>query len=270
MLELQLAKIPIIEQSGFLFISLKNTQSAEFEIASSELFQMINPFEPASLKLAAYRDFLAKANWLLFLQNFLECYHCHSSHQLLRRSEAFIDLYEEGQLWKSIALDSETRKRAIANGKPYVNKECDSSSTIFWSAQSSTLLTDSETVSGNLVGCELGNFSSDDRSFIYGTIGPFNHFTILPDQIVFFRFMPVSDAETHARIYWFVHQDTQLNESSLEDMMGFWIQTLNEDIELTEAVQLNSTSQFMMPSIFLQYEQNAKRLTNWVKNQFTK
>lgn len=253
-----------------MFISLKNTQSAEFKIASSELFQMISPFEPISLKLAAYRDFLAKANWLLFLQNFLECYHCHSSHQLLRRSEAFIDLYEEGLMWKSIALDSETKKRAIANGKPYVSKECDSRSTIFWSAQSSTLLTDSETVSGNLVGCELGNFSSDDRSFIYGTIGLFNHFTILPDQIVFFRFMPVSDAETHARIYWYVHQDTQLNESSLEDMIGFWIQTLNEDIELTEAVQLNSASQFMTPSIFLQYEQNAKRLTNWVKNQLTK
>jgi len=262
-----LPEIPVIEKMGFFFISLERFQYENFLEFSSKLANIVESYKIHSLQLASPKEFVAQVNWKLFVQNFLDCYHCFNSHELLTRSEAFIRLIEEDDLRQLNFLDSRTRCKAKEKGKPFPSISPDPNSSVFWAIRGSTLLTKSETITGELSGHLLGDFELGDGSFLYGCIGPFNHFTILPDQVVFFRFMPDGLKKTNVKIYWLVHKETSLNQKSINDITGFWSRTINEDIRLTEAVQANSESRFKSQPMFLQYEEDAKLFTKWLARQ---
>ncbi|AXK42379.1 aromatic ring-hydroxylating oxygenase subunit alpha [Erythrobacter aureus] len=260
----RLPRIDLLEHSGLIFLAFDAQQREDFGTALDQVFGSLGPFGLETLKVAERLVFSAHAAWPLFVQNFVECYHCYGAHELLRRSEAFIDFAENGEGWKIGQLDKATQLRAIDHGKPVMAIEPSSLSPVLRAARTSTLSTDSETVDGNLIGKPLGGLPAGDRAFVYGFVGPLTHFTVLPDQLVVFTFDPVGDDRTDITVTWLVHQDTSLDEDQKANMVGFWARTLKEDIALTEAVQQNANSRFIPKASFASLEHDAKIFTAWL------
>jgi len=261
----RLPQIDLIEQSGLVFLALNCEHRESFQKALDEVFAPLDVFAIELLKVAERRVFHAQVAWPLFVQNFVECYHCYAAHELLRRSEAFVELAENGAGWKIDQIDKATGLRARANGKPVMSLEPSADSPVFRAARTSTLNSDSETVDGALIGKPLGDLPIGDRAFVYGFVGPLTHFTVLPDQLVVFTFDPTATDHTRITVTWLVHRHTSLDEGAIENMAGFWSRTLSEDIALTEAVQQNAGSRFMPSACFAALEQDARIFSAWLK-----
>jgi Rieske 2Fe-2S family protein len=74
-----LAALPVQEWHGWLFVNGTAT-GASFPDHLGALDQLIAPYAPESLVLAARHTYEIAANWKLVVENYHECYHCPLIH----------------------------------------------------------------------------------------------------------------------------------------------------------------------------------------------
>jgi Rieske 2Fe-2S family protein len=91
---------------GWLFVNVSGT-APDLEDAVGNLDALLAPYQTGTLHPTAVRQYEISADWKLIVENYLECYHCPSTHPELsrvQRTEGGEDFTATG-LWLGGALD---------------------------------------------------------------------------------------------------------------------------------------------------------------------
>lgn len=104
--DLGLVPVRCARWGGWLFVDLSGT-APDLEDTVGNLDQTLAPYETGTLRTVAAREYDVAANWKLIVENYLECYHCPSTHPELsrvQRTEGGEDFPSTG-LWLGGILD---------------------------------------------------------------------------------------------------------------------------------------------------------------------
>lgn len=98
------------EWGGFLFVNLSGDAPALSTVVGN-LEELLQPYELAGLTRTARHEYDVAANWKLLVENYLECYHCPSTHPELSKVQRTVHGmdFEESGLWLGGFLDLDNK-----------------------------------------------------------------------------------------------------------------------------------------------------------------
>ena len=76
--------------NGLVFINC-DPQAADFRGPLENLAEPLGAYDLANARVAHKQDYRVDANWKLVLENYLECYHCATSHRAYARMHTLKD-----------------------------------------------------------------------------------------------------------------------------------------------------------------------------------
>ena len=265
---------------GMCLRNLKVQQAGgiTFYIGSNKTFEHLNQlnyvFESLSLTegiISAKRVYHVNANWKLWTENFLECWHCAPNHPELTDSLGFIKQFENGREDLYIQDDMEWRKKAMKNGwNPPEDIDFQSDDALFHFNVSMPLgagkLTASQT--GERLGPTLGNAEGMEGGAVFGCMGPMLFYLAYVDYVVLFSVRPSSVNRTNIHTYWITSKD--FNSYNVESLTWLWDTTLRQDITLVEETQQGVSSLYYTPGPFQADEYRTQAFTYWWNLWYTK
>ncbi len=105
----------VVEWSGWIFVNASG-DAANFDQHIGGLGNVLQPYEPERLLVAARHDYLVAANWKLIAENYHECYHCSNIHPELCRVtpiDSGVDLVPDGS-WAGGTMELMDRARTMS------------------------------------------------------------------------------------------------------------------------------------------------------------
>ena len=195
----------------------------------------------ARSKIAHVARYPTHANWKLAMENFLECYHCSSSHPQYTSVNAYVSAEEHPDTHTARAFD-ELRQRWIAraqelgvlteavrsdgaNGGPRFTAYRDAIRDGF----------DTYSEDGKPVAPLMGEFSAYDGGATSIGFGYFGFVVAPNDYATMFRFSPVAVDHTEIVLTWLVHQDAEEGvDYDVERLKWMWDLTTQQDTAIIE------------------------------------
>jgi len=263
-----LPKYPLIDLGGLQLIST-NTINAEHLNDIEKLAHYFNFYGIAQTHVSAVKEYQCQANWKIVTENFLECYHCAPNHPQLSIAEGHAELLESGNINAFLAKQRTYFLKAEALGHPapapqFINSDKRHYSVINGVHLNPPRATGSS--SGELIGSLLGKQTGIDHGFIYGSLGPFVHFTIYSDYAAIFCFEPISATQTNIKIYWLTNPD--FNSAHAETLTWLWHNTILQDNHLCELVQQQVKSTYAQRGYYTDMEADSASFSLWYQQHF--
>lgn len=229
--------------------------------AFAEIEAILVQFGLAGARFAVEDRFVARCNWKLWVENFLECWHCAPNHPELSATEAHVRQFETGD-HGGYASDIAAVYRSTAQAGLSLHQgiELNPGDRIFTFCEIAPLGQGrtSPTPNGNRIGPTLAN-DALEGCFAYGAIGPFLHFSIAVDYAVIFSFLPLDVDRTEIRICWYAAGN--VDSSALT---WLWRRTLRQDRSLVEAMHGSVGSTLYRGGLYLEHEQRTARFISWL------
>ena len=256
----RLLELPLVEIAGLLFVRL---QGGDCPFVEPELGAMLARAGVAEARPVARERLHARVNWKLWVENFLECLHCHVAHPELSSVESHINQFEAGHHVAFFAGQAAWKATARAAGwtvfparEPAPEDDC------FQFIE--TLALGTGRVSGTRSGAPLGPplvGKGFKGGAIYGALGPCLHITVYMDHAVVFDFRPAGPEETDIEITWLTRGTATPDR---QELTWLWLNTLRQDIALTENVQRNLRADVLPKGLYVQEEERSAAFTRWV------
>lgn len=205
-----LPRIPLAVWQNFLFASIN--PSAPFENFIREIRERLNWFDFGRLKLWAAKDYIIKAHWALYCENYLEGFHVPFVHQSLNR--------------------------AIDYGS-YTTE-------LFPFSSLQTAFSESPALAGGLAGAETQPLSKPQNTFdkniaaFYFFVFPNVMFNFYPWGLSVNVVKPLSSQKTKVSYLTFVSDESKLNQGAGADLEAVEL----EDEAIVESVQKGIRSRF--------------------------
>lgn len=260
----QLEELTIVEVAGMIFVSLD--RDAAPTLPDERIVQTLKDagYETA---VHAYTNVMqTQTNWKLWVENFLECHHCHAAHPQLKSIEGHISQFEAGEYQTFFSEQAQWKSKVMQDGWTAFDKiEADPDSRTFEFMQALALGGDryTSTQDGQPIGASVGE-KSLHGGLLYGALTPFLHFSAYDDHAVLFEFIPTAVDQTDVRIHWFVDRETEMD---IERLTWLWNLTLAQDMRLTENVQINAQAHNRATGLYLEEEEARSALfARWVRN----
>jgi len=266
--EIALPNFPLTDVGGLQLLSLDKVENEEL----SQLFQLKEYFDfygLANTSVATKNQYRCKANWKLVTENFLECYHCAPNHPQLTIAEGHVELLEEGDISQFLANQKAYFSRAKALGHPVPAPQFITEESQIYAVSNGVHLSpprETGSLSGKLVSSLLGKQTAVDHGFIYGSIGPFVHFSIYSDYCVVFSFTPISAEETNIEVFWLTNADFDF--CNLTALTWLWHHTIQQDNQLCELVQQQVKSRYASSGYYTEMEADSAYFSAWYKRHF--
>lgn len=204
--------------------------------------------------------FVARCNWKIWVENFLECWHCATNHPELARTEGHVRQFE-AEDHAAFTVDRRAMEdRAQRHGFVLpISRELEPDDDVFtfWEAVPLGGGRCSPTRDGARLGPALA-CEGLDGAFVFGSIGPFVHFSIAVDHAVLFSFVPHCIDETIVQTRWLA-----MPGADTDAINWLWSRTLVQDRTLTERQQRGITSRLYRGGHYLHHEQRTARFTAW-------
>jgi len=257
-----LRRLNIQESAGLVFYHGRSTLYSQLDDFNHVLGSL-------KLKNAVVRErkkYVVKANWKLWTENFLECWHCGPNHPELSEVKGFIEQFEAGR--EDLYLNDDIKWRSTAKSKgwtPPLDCDFESDDDIFHFNVSIPLGNDNSTASkdGKRMGATLGDAEGLDGGAIFGCMGPLLFYLAYVDYVVLFCVRPKSVLETHVEVFWITSTDFY---ASIDDLTWLWRTTLQQDIALVEETQQGVNSLHYTPGPFQADEYRTKGFVSWWMN----
>jgi Rieske 2Fe-2S family protein len=206
-----LAPLPVEVWHGWVFVN-GTGDAAPFPEHLGALADLVAPYAPERLRLAARHEYAVHANWKVVVENYHECYHCPHIHpELCAVSPPTSgDNYDLPGAWIGGAMD-------LRDG--------------------------AETMS--LDGRSRGVFLSDVdcRRVLYLALFPDLLLSLHPDYVMTHRLRPVAADTTHIECSWLVPEEAG-DAGYAEE---FWDRTNKQDWAACESVQRGLSSPHFRP-----------------------
>jgi|GEM_PF-1174082 len=256
-----LRKQQVQESAGLVFYHGRTEQFKQVENLESIL---------GSLKLSEAivherKKYTVEANWKLWTENFLECWHCAPNHPELSMVKGFINQFETGRedLYMQDAIDwgLEAKKK---NWEQPTDVDFNVDDDIFHYNVNMPLGGGRTTASkdGKRLGATLGDAHGLEGGAIFGCLGPFLFYLAYVDYVVLFTIRPKSVTKTEVELIWLTSTDFK---ASKEELIWLWDTTIQQDIKLVEETQQGVNSLHYLPGPFQADEYRTKGFVAWWK-----
>lgn len=260
----------IQDLGGLQLLSLKpnNENSAA---AIKNLAPYFDFYGVKETNVVATKQMHCQANWKIVTENFLECYHCSPCHPQLSSAEGHVALLENNQIDQFISLQNQFFHRADALKHLVPPPKFIEPTSPIYSVINGVHLAPPRatgTQSGELVGTLLGNQTGVSHGFIYGSLGPFVHFTIYADYVVLFSFEPISVDDTRVTVTWLTQ--STLPADKIQELRWLWQHTIEQDCHLCEMVQEQANSSAAVEGYYTDMEADSAFFSLWYEHHFLK
>ncbi|MDP4535115.1 aromatic ring-hydroxylating dioxygenase subunit alpha [Alkalimonas collagenimarina] len=266
--KLCLRSFTTIEVSGLILLKLSHSkQGLQTEI--EELRPYWDFYGLADASVINTKRIQCKANWKIVTENFLECYHCAPCHPQLSEVEKHVALLEAQQMGEFMQLQRNYFNRALALGHPIPPPQFINSQARVYSVINAVPLmenTETGTRDGKLVAPLMGKQKASDGGFLYGSLGPFLHFSLYSDHAVLFSFTPISSQFTQVDISWLACEIP--DAESKRNLCWLWDATIEQDCKLCELVQQQVDSFDAKLGYYTQMEADSAAFCKWYQLHF--
>ena len=265
-----LTELEVVLWNGVIFSAPEGgKQALQAELNSLEEIFSIHGIREA--RTVCKETLKAKVNWKLFVENFLECYHCLINHPELTSVEAHIEQMEKADSLNYFRDRSNFITSMNSLAYPHTDDQHISTKVTTWGIINSHPIGNNrlcETQDGSPVTVPMGKIKSHYGGFNYGSVGPFLHTTICSDYAVLFRFLPQEFDSTVVDIIWLVNETSPtLSNEQIEKLKWLWFTTIQQDIAITEKVQKNLSSQYYSASPYVFTEYESMNFIKWYYSQ---
>jgi Rieske 2Fe-2S family protein len=224
-----------------------------------------------------------EGNWKLHLENFMECYHCPSSHPEYSNITTRALNIAFGTGYKTPdsghIKDLDTAKKELEDfenlarqlGHPFGMEDSTKAESGVWSSVTRKPMKPgfkSMSQDGKPVAPLMGNFEDYDGGFTSVGFSPLSYALLSNDHAVFFTFFPVSATRTSAQVVWVVRDDAVENtDYSLENVTSLWDTTFRQDSTIVKNNWAGIQSRAYRPGSYSLEETHTVALLDWYKYQ---
>lgn len=249
---------------GLIFICMADTPPP-FDDIQADFGPRLRQQGLANAKTAWSEHYTVNANWKLFTDNFVECYHCLGGHaeysqimttpreQETAEAAAQADAIREARMkrWRQIGLECSP----ISPGDDQVH------------GSSRIVLNDgfvSQSLDGQPVAPLMGSLSERDVGALVLVIRPNFWFEAPGDYAWGIWMMPSGPTTTEVHAFWWVHPSAVEGvDYDLQRLTAFWKVTMQQDIALCENNQVGVNSSRYQPGPHGPTETGIERFTEW-------
>lgn len=249
---------------GLIFVCFAAEPPALDDVARS-LAQSAGVHGWARARVAHRATFEIRANWKLAAENYMECYHCQSSHPEFARRHVYARPAAQ-------AIEIERAARARSAGLGIQIADVDGYGLRARAGQESVAVLRSALFDGHLtasadgqpVAPPMGNFPACDGSSTYFDVGPISDFLAYADHGVIYRFIPRTVDRTELEVTWLVHADAVAGRDYDPARLAWlWQITSAEDKQIIERNQEGVNSRYYEPGPYSLQEEYASRFVAW-------
>lgn len=236
---------------GLIFINC-NPQAPPFTPEMGKIAAPLAAYDLANAKVAHQQTYRVDANWKLALENYLECYHCATSHRAYAALHTLKDLkcnvrpVNEAMLARAEEVTGipgiTTHLHEVYTCEPYFGSGVYSSRYALYEGYQ----TGSQ--DGQAVAPLMGNIKGYDGGAGDFQFGPLAFMLNYPDHCVLYRFTPRGLTATDMTIVWFVRVDAEEGvDYDKEAVTWLWHHTTLEDEFIIRRNSEGVNSRFFEP-----------------------
>ena len=246
-----LKPVNCVTYMGLVFINC-DLNAGDLTASLDQIKAQLGAYDLDHAKVAHRKTYRVDANWKLAIENYLECYHCATSHRSYARAHTLKDLEE-----KSAPVVAKMLERADdITGIPGISKE---HTTIYLDAPSFGTCAHAMRYGlfdGYLTGTEdgrpaaplMGDIQDYDGGVGDFQLGPLSFMLNYPDHCVLYRFLPKSLTETDMELVWLVRGDAvEGTDYDLDRLTWLWHHTTLEDEYIITRNAAGVNSRFFEP-----------------------
>ena len=253
---------------GMIYINC-DLDAADFRKPLEKLKQPLGAYDLEHAKVAHKETFRVNANWKLCLENYLECYHCATSHRAYARLHTFKEPYDKvSHIVEAMLARAEQVTGVEGIGKEHCKIFADAEG--FGTCASHSrygLYEPAQTGSedGKPVAPLMGNIRGYDGGVGDFQMGPVTSMLNYPDHCVLYRFIPRGLTSTDMQIVWFVHGDATEGVDYYRDKLTWlWRHTTEEDKYIISRNSAGVNSHFFVPGpLHPEFEETLMSFISW-------
>lgn len=258
----------VVVYMGLIFINC-DLQAADFLPALQHLEQPLGAYDLANAKIAHKQTYSVDANWKLVLENYLECYHCATSHRAYARMHTLKDPEQKVADIVQAMLDrTESVTGVKGMGKEHygIYLEAENFGCCVYTSRYGLFdgyVTGSE--DGQPVAPLMGHIKGYDGGAGDFQMGPLSFMLNYPDHCVLYRFVPRGLTATDMDVVWFVNSDAREGVDYDKDKLTWlWHHTTQEDEYIITRNSEGVNSRFFEPGPYHpEFENTLKEFIHW-------
>ena len=263
-----LKKARIEVYMGLIFINC-DPGAADFRGPLAKLAQPLGAYDLENARIAHKHTYRVDANWKLVLENYLECYHCATSHRAYARMHTLKDRDCNVAPIVQAMLDRTEQVTGVEGmGEELYELYLDAAgfgACVYTSRYGlyDGYLTGSE--DGQPVAPLMGHIKGYDGGAGDFQMGPLSFMLNYPDHCVLYRFIPRSLTSTDMEVVWFVNGDAQEGvDYDREKLTWLWHNTSLEDEFIITRNSEGVNSRFFEPGPYHpEYEETLQQFIAW-------
>jgi Rieske 2Fe-2S family protein len=258
----------VVIYMGLVFINC-DPHAADFLAPLQNLEQPLGAYDLANAKVAHKQTYRVDANWKLVLENYLECYHCATSHRAYARMHTLKDPDEKVAGIVQAMLDrTESVTGVKGMGKEHygIYLEAEGFGCCVYTSRYGLFdgyLTGSK--NGQPVAPLMGHIQGYDGGAGDFQMGPLTFMLNYPDHCVLYRFIPRGLTATDMEVVWFVNGDAQEGvDYERDNVTWLWHHTTQEDEYIITRNSEGVNSRFFEPGPYHpEFESTLKEFIHW-------
>jgi Rieske 2Fe-2S family protein len=258
----------VVVYMGLVFINC-DPHAADFLAPLQNLEQPLGAYDLANAKVAHKQTYRVDANWKLVLENYLECYHCATSHRAYARMHTLKDPDEKVAGIVQAMLDrTESVTGVKGMGKEHygIYLEAEGFGCCVYTSRYGLFdgyLTGSK--NGQPVAPLMGHIQGYDGGAGDFQMGPLTFMLNYPDHCVLYRFIPRGLTATDMEVVWFVNGDAQEGvDYERDNVTWLWHHTTQEDEYIITRNSEGVNSRFFEPGPYHpEFESTLKEFIHW-------
>ncbi len=263
-----LKRAKCVVYQGMIFINC-DPQAGDFLGPLSNLDEPLGAYDLPNAKVAHKKTYKVDANWKLVLENYLECYHCATSHRAYARIHTLKDLDCNTREFVQAMLDRTEEVTGVKGmGKAYyaIYRDAESFGACSYTSRYGLYdgyLTGSQ--DGQPVAPLMGHIKGYDGGAGDYQMGPLTFMLNYPDHCVLYRFIPRSLTSTDMEVVWFVNGDAQEGvDYDVDKLIWLWHSTTLEDEYIITRNSEGVNSRFFEPGPYHpEFEETLQFFVDW-------
>ena len=228
-----LKKVRFVIFHGLIFINC-DPNAPDFKAPLENITTQLGAYDLENAKIAERKTYRINANWKLCLENYLECYHCSSSHRQYAKLHSLEAPFEKVKplneaMWARAA--EATGVPGIANDYYAYYNDADAFGACSYHSRYALYEgVKSGSKDGQPVAPLMGNMKGYDGGVGDFQMGPLTFMLNYPDHCILYRFIPRSLTETDMELVWYVNGDAQEGaDYDRDNLTWLWHHTSLED-----------------------------------------
>lgn len=263
-----LKQVRCVTFMGLVFINC-DPEAGDFLSALENIREPLGAYDLDHAQVAHRQTYRIHANWKLVLENYLECYHCATSHRAYAKMHTLKDLEEKSAPIVNAMLeraDAVTGIRGISKEHTKIYLDAESFGACVHTMRYGLFdgyLTGSQ--DGKPVAPLMGNIKDYDGGAGDYQMGPLTFMLNYPDHCVLYRFIPRALTETDMEVVWFVRGDAVPGKDfDVEKVTWLWHHTTMEDEYIIMRNSQGVNSRFFEPGPYHpEFELTLQKFVRW-------